>query len=1105
MSMEAVFIKLLNMSIAASWLILAVVLLRTILNKAPKSIRRILWALVGIRLVLPFSPESFLSLIPSAETVSPNILYAEIPTIHSGISVLNQTVNPIISESLAPNVVANVNPMQVVAYIASVVWIIGMIALMLYSVISYVRLRRRVADAVILRDNFWQSEKVASPFVLGLFRPRIYLPFGMDDESLAYVVAHEKAHIKHRDHWIKPIGFLLLTIYWFNPLIWLAYILLCRDIELACDERVVKQMSADDKKAYSKALLTCSVDRRSIAACPLAFGEVGVKQRIKNVLNYKKPAFWIIIAALASCVVVAVCFLTNPKTGEDPAKVVGEYDISSLGGSFVASENPAYEIGRNAYGMPVFVDTDPAFDAILENCADGFAYLSNEFDLPPVTKQNYETYKTYGWQTGASDEAVRKQCVEISQFFDIYENSFSTDRAVVTTPTAETSAADGNGEYTAGALLGQNGGLSYLPEDGSYYAQIILSDYSLSVINDEGQTIFENGSSKVAHMTRAALIDKLNEAYIFGMDEADVPEYDSLHNMMVYSCYASDGDENDIKYSIYWFNGEPKWFAEGEMMRIYELEPITPVTAYISQSCLYMNPLSSTLSDGDSGCRYLIGGDSVTIMNKKTGDYTAVSSPVSWDWQPISGDAWTTLFPLAFGAPDIGIYKNPQVMKLSSKYYLFNMDAELWLGDFHGDKVGMWSIYSLVPEISADEWEYTPLLSSRVPAFPFRFNLEYTRIEAECTGGHLIGFDDHDGTGYPQGKTLTVPVGSALYWSPTAADADPALALTAQIYFTVYNGDEAVCTGAVSISGTTGTGSAAAVYNAVLSEGGDLMLIQAPDTDGALIQAAGTYSTSSVGGTGWPQHLAVAQADLDGDGAEESVTVTKKADDLYVLSVLKANSSELWSEEMSTAHTGWDSLFLCTLDGKDYLLRYNPTMFQGECSYRYTLFTLENGRENAKRTRTVEFDVNGTNLLDVDEMTSFSDEVNALLEKSILLLKTEGGITAIGPSSAEEYLENYAVLFASGASNLTEAAIIRAAQDYVRDDRDFGTITNFDAPGIAEIDSSRFAGMPLFTTDYDADGPFYEVTFETTDDTILGPIIFFVDRYGTVFGSPGRD
>ncbi|NLT15794.1 MAG: hypothetical protein GXY05_15825, partial [Clostridiales bacterium] len=602
------------------------------------------------------------------------------------------------------------------------------------------------------------------------------------------------------------------------------------------------------------------------------------------------------------------------------------------------------------------------------------------------------------------------------------------------------------------------------------------------------------------------LIDKLSEANIFGIDEADVPKYDSLHDMMVYSYYASDGDEKDIKYSIFWFNGVPQWFSEGEMLRIYVLEPTTPATAYISQSCLYMNPLSSTFSDGDSGCRYIIGEDSLTVMNKQTGEVIAVSSLVSLEWQEISAEEWDALFPIGIGAPDISSYKNPKVIEFSSRYYLFNMDGELWFGDCRGGKVGMWSVYSLVQESTAGvTWEYTPALSSRVPAFPFRFNLAYTRIEAECTGGHLIGFDDHDGTGYPQGETLTIPAGSALYWSPTAADADPARALTARISFTVYNGDEAVYTGTVSVSGTTGTGAAAAVYNAVLSEGDDLMLIQAPDTDGALIQAAETYSTSSVGGIGWPQHLAVAQADLDGDGADESITVTKTADDLYVLSVLEANGSELWSEEMSTAHTGWDSLFLCTLDGKDYLLRYNPTMFQGECSYRYTLFTLENGRENAKRTGTVEFDVNGTNLLDTDEMNSFADEVNALLKKSILLLKTEGGMPLVGPSSAEDYLEDYAVLFASGASNLTEAAIIRAAQVFIRQETDFNTIWNFTSPELNEIDASRFVGMPLITEDYDADGKLYEVIFNTSDDAVLGPIILFVDRHGTVFASPGRD
>ncbi len=311
--MEAVFLKLLNMSISAGWLILAVVVFRILLKKAPKAIRCVLWTLVGIRLICPFSFESALSLIPSAETVSPNILFSQTPTIHTGIGSLNRAVNPVISESLAPAVGASVNPLQVITFVASIVWISGVLILLSYAAISYLHLRRRVSTAMCLRQNLWVCDQVASPFILGFVRPRIYLPSHMDEQQITHVIAHENAHIRRHDHWWKPVGFMLLAIYWFNPLIWLAYILLCRDIELACDEKVVKEMGTAEKKAYSEALLACSAPQRMIAACPLAFGEVGVKERIKNVLNYKKPAFWIIIAAVAACVVLAVCFLTNPK------------------------------------------------------------------------------------------------------------------------------------------------------------------------------------------------------------------------------------------------------------------------------------------------------------------------------------------------------------------------------------------------------------------------------------------------------------------------------------------------------------------------------------------------------------------------------------------------------------------------------------------------------------------------------------------------------------------------------------------------------------------------------------------------------------------------
>ena len=310
--MSDLFLKIINMSISASWLVLAVLLLRIVLKKAPKWVNVLLWGIVAVRLVFPFSIESALSLIPSAETISPGIMMDTVPSVQTGVPAINSVINPVIGSSLAPAPGASANPLQIWIPILSIAWVVGVVALLLYTAVSYWRLRQKVSEAVILRDNIFQSENVVSPFVLGIIKPKVYLPYHMDGQDLSHVVAHEQAHIRRRDHWWKPLGFLLLTIHWFNPLMWLAYVLLCRDIELACDEKVIKELGNEQRADYTQALVACSVNRRMIAACPLAFGEVGVKERVKSVMNYKKPAFWIIVLAVIACVVVAVCFLTNP-------------------------------------------------------------------------------------------------------------------------------------------------------------------------------------------------------------------------------------------------------------------------------------------------------------------------------------------------------------------------------------------------------------------------------------------------------------------------------------------------------------------------------------------------------------------------------------------------------------------------------------------------------------------------------------------------------------------------------------------------------------------------------------------------------------------------
>ena len=334
--MSEVFLKVVNMSISAGWLVLAVLALRLILKKAPKWVNVLLWGIVAVRLICPFSIKSALSLIPSTETISPEIMMDWTPEISTGIEPLDQVVNPVISTSFAPQGMASANPLQILIPVAANLWLLGVLILLAYTAISYLTLRHKLRTAVILRDNVFQCETVSSPFVLGILKPRIYLAYAMDGKNLAHVIAHEQAHIRRKDHWWKPLGFLLLTVYWFNPLMWVAYILLCRDIELACDEKVIAELGNEQRADYTQALVACAVNRRMIAACPLAFGEVGVKNRVKSILNYRKPTFWIIVTALVVCVVVAVCFLTDPNPSRE----------FSMSGDNVSNLNPEAIVER---------------------------------------------------------------------------------------------------------------------------------------------------------------------------------------------------------------------------------------------------------------------------------------------------------------------------------------------------------------------------------------------------------------------------------------------------------------------------------------------------------------------------------------------------------------------------------------------------------------------------------------------------------------------------------------------------------------------------------------------------------------------------------------
>lgn len=400
--MSELFLKILNMSISAGWVVLAVVVLRLILKKAPKWVNVLLWGMVAVRLIFPVSLESVFSLIPSAETIPEEVISGPSFGVQTGVSVVDNQINHYLDDRYFEGVTVPANHGFHVMTVLSVIWLLGMAGMLAYTFISYLRLRRKVETAVLLRDNVFQSEAVGSPFVLGIIKPRIYLLFQIEAADLEHVVAHEQAHIYRKDHWWKPLGFLLLTIHWFNPLLWLAYVLLCRDIELACDEKVIKNLNKEEKADYSQALLACSVNssihHRMISACPLAFGEVGVKERVKSVLNYKKPGFWVMLLAVVACVVVAVCFLTNPKENlqHAPEPFCHSYRVSEV---LYSDPQISYNYGNHApryqftsdYGM--FETENVLTDGEI---VDGWAQRQGAFKEFKITSENFDYYFVSG-------------------------------------------------------------------------------------------------------------------------------------------------------------------------------------------------------------------------------------------------------------------------------------------------------------------------------------------------------------------------------------------------------------------------------------------------------------------------------------------------------------------------------------------------------------------------------------------------------------------------------------------------------------------------------------------------------------------------------------
>lgn len=475
--MDDVFLKLVNLSISASWLILAVLVLRVVLKKAPKWVMPLLWSVVALRLVCLFSIESALSLIPSAETIPSEIVTETREPVLYEQATLDIVTNPTLPSAAEVPVGVSRQQAQVDFNIYSVLWLAGMAALLVHALVSAGKLKRKLATAILLRDNIYESEFVDSPFVFGVVKPNIYLPMHMDEGTAAYVIAHEHAHLARRDHWWKVLGYLVLALHWFNPLVWVAYILFCRDIELACDEKVVRGLDGAARADYSQALLSCAAPKRAVAACPLAFGEGNIKTRVKSALHYKKPAFWVAAAAVLAVVIVAVCFLTNPRSERGSlvwAQKLNAADVASIE-LYVPAEGEARQYkkldteemaqavelinsSRGTYiekpetvyaGLPVWflltmddgtvhavgsvvghyliIDGD-TFDADVENQAEWENYVLKGDSASPIDMADRLSYALYGMTTGVYTlgEAVFEDSVWETSYEETFANTKST-------------------------------------------------------------------------------------------------------------------------------------------------------------------------------------------------------------------------------------------------------------------------------------------------------------------------------------------------------------------------------------------------------------------------------------------------------------------------------------------------------------------------------------------------------------------------------------------------------------------------------------------------------------------------------------------------------
>lgn len=865
MDFYMIFPKVLNMSLTGSIVILVVLLLRLCLKRMPKYLSYGLWAVVLFRLLCPVSisldfsllglfdapAEAATELTTTVSYIPEDIVHTEYPQVQLPVQAVSNAINEPLPQGQEQ---LRADPLEAPVSIATFIWIAGMTAMVLYGICSYVSLKLKLIGSVGLRENIYLSDHISSPFVIGLVFPKIYLPSTLEQDEQGYIILHEQYHISRGDHIIKLLSFLALTIHWFNPLVWVAFALSGKDMEMRCDEAVIMTLGEDIMGKYAASMLSLATGHRLYTGMPLAFGEGDTKSRIKNLSEWKRPTILTTIAVSLICIAVVIVCAVNPR----------EKSTDPFGHPYRVSEilyaAPQFSFTYTPETAPLYtLNADYALDILEDKDTENWL-RPGVFDEVRLNKDNFDTlffpeYENLGWaDREMTAETIRKNC---RKAWSLRVGDAAGQESGETVLYYVLLQKDGS-VYLAWGNYDHSGENSYI----RWLFNLARTDLLMVHVNSEGM-----GSSSVFPWFYP-------EGFDYNYQGIPTYTFNGTGNMVFFpgweteslevgvDHYTSKNQAGTVDRKSYWLLPEESGtfslelsregtgeeyaiiFVTGEsgtfVFRVdfaeagsIVIQDIIAGEPYVSWQCRYMTPYSSYSSfGGDSGSIYLLSDNGFTKIDRSSGVVFSASL-LNPEWQdiPWTEEEWQELFAFTIlgAGEEIGMFSLPEdsmYRSISDEYCLLKpggqLEGELWLVEFaKNEEMGkhIYSIYSLVPEsqMGSAQWEFMPYSSAVYPAFPIEFDFDYDEISAVCTESLLVDIQKQtDGVVLTMKESNEITYASEcdLYWTPN--DGKGNQVMSAAIRFTAKNGTEQICAGTIYITGQKAKDGLSTAYTAKL-------------------------------------------------------------------------------------------------------------------------------------------------------------------------------------------------------------------------------------------------------------------------------------------------